>query len=110
MLTLTLGTNSNTFYWNGNPNVSAGCCMELTRNTDGTFSAVVFFNESVGIVDISRNTFLLQMESASAPTWCSNTSSTKTIAGGTFYDSLHISWNKSVPTLYLSDITVLRLY
>lgn len=110
VVTLTLGTNSNSFFWNGFPNYASGFAMEITRNTDGTYTTIVFYNESVGLLDISRNTFLVQMESSAAPTWCSNTSSAKTIAGGAFYDSLHISWNKSIPTLNLSDITVLRLY
>lgn len=105
--TIVVGTNSNGNYWNQNSNIAVPVAMEVTKLSSTSYSVRSTYMENSSLcVNMTRSNFLLQMEAATPFTtnWCIS----KTLTGGTNYDSVCVSWGKSMPTLTISELTVMR--
>jgi hypothetical protein len=60
--------------------------------------------------DFSRDTYISMLDNESAPTPLASSAATPAYSGSGLFDSVCIRWNKSTPTIEISDLTVVRFY
>jgi hypothetical protein len=75
-----------------------------------TFNCWAFNSFAASQTDITRLAFLQALENETAPTGLSNVGANITLAysGNNLFDSVSIYWNRSTPTLEISDIAICR--
>jgi hypothetical protein len=77
----------------GSPNYTIGVWTQFQHQTD-----------------FSRATYISMLDNESAPSPLTSTVGTAAYSGSGLFDSVCIRWNKSTPTIEISDLTVVRFY
>lgn len=82
--------------------------IEITKGAPNYTVGV--WNQYQHQTDFSRATFIGMMDNESAPAPLAATSATPAYSGNGLFDSVCLRWNKSTPTVEISDLTVVRFY
>jgi hypothetical protein len=80
-----------------------------------TFASWAPSNATVVMIDVSRYSHLVNMESESAisvggQSYNANSVVLNSVGGNFNWDSVFISWNRSIPVIEINDVTVVRFY
>jgi len=104
------GGSSSTTYISLQPGISHSV-QALTITKIGTAYTMTTVGSGAA-ADVTRAAFLLVMENESSPPAGTQLMSSNDITGSAanIYDTVQIRWNKSLPTIEISDITVVRYY
>jgi hypothetical protein len=81
--------------------------VDIAKGTP-SYTITVWTLGAVTISNVTRATYLLQLENESTPVNMSSSATTMTYSGSALFDTVFIHWSKSTPTVELSDVSVVR--
>lgn len=110
MVNTTANAGALSLFWAAAPTTNhSQLFLDITKGTTYTLTAWGPGSAAAGQTDVSASSFLLNMENEAAPA-TTTTAALGALAysGNALFDSISIFWNRSVPTIEISDIAVCR--
>ncbi len=102
-------TNINT-YLSGDPgSIRSSLLLDITRGAV-SYTLKPWNYQNATQVDMTRGTFLMQVENEATPGSLAGTAFAVPYTGSGLFDSVFLHWGRCVPTIEISDLTVVRFY